>query len=376
MKDTMGIILAENPEIRLNELTDIRSVAALPFAGRYRLIDFILSNMVNSGIINVGVTTLFNYSSLMDHVGNGNAWDLNRKTYGLFFLPPYIRGGDMGLGIGPNGGNVDLLYSVMTHLRRSRQSYVLISGGNLVFNTTFEELLNFHKETEADLTVVYHRLANNPEQLSRTTVYEINDDGRVTGIEHNPKSPKTCYSGMGIYIVERTRLIAMIEEAHAKGNHDFIRDVLLGNLKNLNIYAYEYKGFVGRVDSIKSYYDNNMLMLNDDIRRQLFGGENLIYTKVKDQVPTRYGANSAVSDSLIADGCHIDGQVENSIIFRGVNIGKGTVVRNSIIMQNTVINENCDLENVVIDKECTLRPNKRLIGQPNYPVILPKRTMI
>lgn len=373
MKDTMGIILAENADIRLNELTDIRSVAALPFAGRYRLIDFILSNMVNSGIINVGVTTLFNYSSLMDHVGSGNAWDLNRKTYGLFFLPPYIRGGN---GAGLTGGSVDLLYSILTHLRRSRQTHVLIAGGNLVFNMNFDEALRFHKENKADLTVVYHKLIDNPEQLSRTTVYEINEEGRVTGIEHNPRNPKSNFSGMDIYIVERNSLIAMIEEAHAKGNHDFIKDVLLANINSLKISAYEYKGFVGRVDSIKSYYDNSMLMLDENIRRQLFGGDNLIYTKVKDQVPTKYGENANVSDSLIADGCRIDGTVENSIIFRGVTIGKGTVVRNSIIMQNTVINENCDLENVVIDKECALHPLKRLIGQPNYPIILPKRTVI
>ncbi|MGN1097658.1 MAG: glucose-1-phosphate adenylyltransferase subunit GlgD [Clostridia bacterium] len=373
MKDTMGIILAENSDIRLNELTDVRSVAALPFGGRYRLIDFILSNMVNSGIINVGVTTLFNYSSLMDHVGSGNPWDLDRKTYGLFFLPPYIRGGNAA---GISNGSVDLLYGVLTHLRRSPQKYVLLAGGNLVCNMTFDEALYFHEETEADVTVIYNNLADNPEQLKRTTVYEINDENRVIGIEHNPRTPKTSLSGMDMYIVERTRLISMIEEAYAKGSHDFIKDVLLANLNSLNIYAYEYKGFVGRVDNIKSYYENSMLMLDESVRRQIFGGENLIYTKVKDQVPTQYGENANVSDSLIADGCRIDGTVENSIIFRGVRVGKGTVIRNSIVMQNTVIDENCDLENVVIDKECTLRPLKRLIGQPNYPVILPKRTMI
>ncbi len=372
MKDTMGIILAENADIRLNELTDIRSVAALPFGGRYRLIDFILSNMVNSGIINVGITTLLNYSSLMDHVGSGNAWDLNRKTYGLFFLPPYIRGGSVGL----SGGSVDMLYNILTHLRRSPQEHVIIAGGNLVCNMTFDDALYVHEKTDADVTVIYHKLENNPEQLSRTTVYEINEEGRVTGIEHNPRNPKSNCSGMDMFIVARTRLISMIEEAYSKGSHDFIKDVLLAKLSSLKISAYEFTGFVGRVDNIKSYYDNSMLLFNEDIRRELFNSENPIFTKVKDQVPTRYGENAGVSDSLIADGCKIDGTVENSIIFRGVSIAKGTTVRNSIIMQNTVINENCDLENVVIDKECTLRPMKRLIGQPNYPVILPKRTMI
>ncbi len=373
MKDTMGIILAESSDIRLNELTEVRSVAALPFGGRYRLIDFILSNMVNSGIINVGVTTLFNYSSLMDHVGSGNPWDLNRKTYGLFILPPYIRGGNSA---GISTGSVDLLYGVLTHLRRSPQKYVLLAGGNIVCNMTFDDALYFHDETEADVTVIYHNMADNPDQLKRTTVLEVDEENMVTGIEHNPRTPKSSLSSMNMYIVERMRLISMIEEAYAKGSHDFIKDVLLANLSNLKIYAYEYKGFVGMVDNIKSYYDNNMLMLDENIRRQIFSGENPVYTKVKDQVPTRFGANANVSDSLIADGCRIDGTVENSIIFRGVSVGKGSVIKNSIVMQNTVINENCDLENVVIDKECTLRPLKRLIGQPNYPVILPKRTMI
>lgn len=374
MNNTMGIILAENQEIRLNELTDVRSVAALPFGGRYRLIDFILSNMVNSGIINVGLTTLFNYSSLMDHVGSGTPWDLNRKTYGLFFLPPYIRRSNNNSGV--SSGSVDLLYGVLTHLRRSPQKHVLIAGGNLVCNMTFDGAMEFHRQNEADVTVIYTNLAENPDQLKRTTVYELDSENRVIGIEHNPRNPKTPYSSMDMYILERTLLIDMIEEAYAKGSHDFIKDVLLTNLTSLKIYAYEHKGFVGRVDNIKSYYENSMLMLDDAIRKEIFSGPNPIYTKVKDQVPTRYGENSSVSDSLIADGCRIDGTVENSIIFRGVNVGKGSVVRNSIVMQNTIIDENCDLESVVIDKECTLRPLKRLIGQPNYPIILPKRTMI
>ena len=179
-----------------------------------------------------------------------------------------------------------------------------------------------------------------------------------------------------MFIVDRLRLISMIEEAYAGGSHDFIRDILLTKLNRLNIYGYEYKGYVGRVDSIKSYYAVSMAMLDEQIRKAIFGAEQLIYTKVKDQVPTKYGSEASVSDSLIADGCVINGTVENSIIFRGVHIGKGTVIKNSIVMQNSVVEENCDIENVVIDKECTLRPSKRLVGQPSYPVILQKRTLL
>ncbi len=372
MKDMMGIIFADTNDIRLNELTEKRSVSALPVGGRYRLIDFILSNMVNSGIFNIGVTTQINYSSLMDHLGSGAPWDLNRKHYGLFMLPPYIRGGAGGL----SAGNIDQLYGVLTFLRRSRQQYVLLSGGNIVCNFTFEEALKKHIENEADVTVIYHDEKERTEQLSRSTVYSVDESGRVTGIEHNARCPKTTLAGMEMFIIDRMRLIGLIEEGYANGSHDFIRDVLLTNLKRLNIYGYEYKGFVGKVDSVRSYYSVNMQMLLPEVKKELFESDDLIYTKVKDQVPTMYGESALVSDSLVADGCNIDGTVENSIIFRGVHIGRGAVVRNSIVMQNSVVENNCDIENVVIDKECTLRTGKRLIGQPNYPVILPKTTLL
>lgn len=372
MKDTMGIIFADNSEIRLNELTEMRSVSALPFGGRYRLIDFILSNMVNSGIINIGVTTQINYSSLMDHLGSGAPWDLNRKRYGLFMLPPYIRGGNSTI----SSGNVDLLYGVMTFLRRSRQEYVILASGNIICNMTFEEAIEKHNEKDADVTVIYNDNGGVDERLSRCTIYEFDEDNRVIGIEHAPHSPKTSYVGMEMFIIDRLRLIDMIEEAYAKGSHDFIRDILLTKLNSLNIYGYEYKGYVGRVDSIKSYYEANMRMLEPEIRRELFESDKLIFTKVKDQVPTKYGDQASVSDSLIADGCIINGTVENSIIFRGVRIEKDSVIKNSIVMQNSVVEENCDIENVVIDKECTLRQSKRLVGQPSYPVILPKRTLL
>lgn len=371
MKDMMGIVMADNSGIRLNELTELRSIPAVPFGGRYRLIDFILSNMVNSGIINVGVATQINYSSLMDHLGSGAPWDLNRKIYGLFMLPPYVRGGG-----GISAGNIDQLYGILTFLRRSRQQYVLLASGKIVCNITFHEALECHIKNNADITAIYYDKKKKDEQLSRSTVYEVDKDGRVTGIENEPHFPKSTLEGMDMYIIDRMKLIELIEEAYARGSHDFIRDILLAKLSGGKIYGYEYKGYVGKVDSIRSYYENSMKMLDSDVRRELFDSKYRIYTKVKDQVPTQYGDSASASDSLVADGCVIDGTVENSIIFRGVHICKGAVIKNSIVMQNSVIEENCDIENVIIDKECTLRAGKRLVGQPNYPVILPKRTLL
>ncbi len=372
MRDMMGIIMADNKDLRLNELTDFRSVQALPFGGRYRLIDFILSNMVNSGMVNVGIATNINYSSLMDHVGSGAPWDLNRKIYGLFMLPPHVRG----IGGNVSQDSIDQLYGVLTFLRRSRQEYVLLASGRTICNMTFDEALEKHIENDADITVIYHDKKEKDEQLSRGNVYEIDENGKVTGIEVQPRYPKTTLEGMGMFIIGRLKLIELIEDAYSRGSHDFVRDILISAVQNLKVSGYEYKGFVGIIDSVASYYENNMKLLEKEVRDEIFGAANRIYTKVKDQVPTQYKESSSVSDSLIADGCVIEGKVENSIIFRGVYIAKGATVKNCIVMQNTVIEEDCEIENVIIDKECTLRESKRLIGQPNYPVILPKRILL
>ncbi len=371
MRDMMGIVMADNTALSLNELTEMRAVAAIPFGGRYRLIDFILSNMVNSGIINVGVATNINYSSLMDHLGSGAPWDLNRKIYGLFMLPPYVRGRG-----GVRAGNIDQLYGILTFLRRSRQQYVLLASGRIVCNMTFDEALSMHVEKDADITVIYHDKKKADAQLSRGAVYEVSEDGRITGIEVEPNFPRTTYESMDMYIIDRLKLIEMIDEAYARGNHDFIRDILIEKVDSLKIYGYEYKGFVGKIDSVDSYYKNSMKMLDDNVRKELFHAENRIYTKVKDQVPTQYGKAAVVEDSLVADGCVIEGEVSNSVISRGVHIAKGAVVKNCIVMQNSVVEENCEIENVIIDKECTLRAGKRLIGHPEHPVILPKRTLL
>ncbi len=371
MTDAMGIILTRSKDAGLNELTQVRDIAALPFAGRYRLIDFVLSNMVNSGIINVGIATHVNYSSLMDHVGSGKPWDLNRKNYGLFMLPPQVRGASISA-----AGEVDLLHNVLTYLHRSKQKYVVLTGANIVCNMNYEDIIKYHEEKGADITVIYNVMELTDTQLKKCTTYDIDVNGKVKDIHYNLSEPVSVNAGMEMFIIERTKLQALIEDAYAKGSHSFIQDILVASMSHLSIYAYKYEGFVGRIDSVVSYYDNNMKMLDAEVRKEIFGGKNPVYTKVKDQVPTKYLEGAKVKNSLVADGCIIDGEVENSIIFRGVHIAKGAVVKNCIVMQNSVIQERCDLENVVIDKECTLRMGKRLVGQPTYPFILPKRTLI
>ncbi len=295
-----GIILTEDKETQLGTLTEKRAISAMPMAGRYRLIDFILSSMVNSGIRNVGVATQFNYSSLMDHLGSGKDWDLSRKNSGLYILPPYLGRENTG----KTDGDIDVLYGIGSFIRRTKPDYIVLSKGNTMYNTTFNNALAFHKQNHADITVLYNQETHaNSETLARYTLLDVDDSGRVTDIMKNHPHPKGCNVSMDTYIMDRSFLINTIENCIAHGEHDWVMDVMVKNVNRLKIYGYQFEGYVGRVDTIDSYYQNNMNFLKPEVRRELFSDAAKVYTKVKDQVPTHYGDHAKVVDSIVADGC-------------------------------------------------------------------------
>lgn len=373
MNSLMGIILTEDKTKHLGALTEKRAISAMPIGGRYRLIDFILSNMVNSDIDHVGIATQYNYQSLMDHLETGKAWDLNRKNGGLFILPPFVGRESSSLG----NGDLDILYGISNFIRRSTYDYVLLTNGSIMFNTTFKDMLKAHINSGADITIMYNREEDaSSEFLSRHTVIKTDQNGSVTDIVKNHHNPDSKNVSMDTYILSRSLLINIIEDAISHGEHDFVLDVLIKGLGRYKIGAYEAKGYIGRVDTIESYYANNMKLLDTAVRREMFLSKNKIYTKVKDQVPTHYGDGAVVSDCMIADGCKIEGKVENSIIFRGVQIEKGAVIKNSIIMQNSIIQSNCYIENAVLDKEVIVKAGKTLTGQPSFPFVVPKANII
>jgi len=373
VNSTMGIVLAKDAENKLGDLTSERAEMAVPFAGRYRFIDFILSSMVNSGIHNVGIVTHTNYNSLLDHLGSGKEWDLDRKLTGLFILPPHGKTGT----IRQPAGNIEELYRVMYYLRRSKEKYVLLSEKNIICNMTFDDALKFHMSKEADVTIIFNELNKklDRETVDLTTI-EIDKNSRVTNMEIHPRLARSSKASMGIYITKKILLENLIEECISNGLTDLEFDLLKRNIGNLRIFGYEYDGFVIRMNSIRSYFRNSLSLTNKDVMDELFGKENRIYTKVKDEVPTKYGKNAKISNCLVADGCRIDGQVSNSVIFRGVNISKDVVVSNCIIMQGSEIHEDSVLENVILDKEVIVRCGKRLTGQPDYPVVIAKGAVI
>ena len=374
--DMLGLIFAENPEAGMGELTSRRALAAVPFGGRYRIIDFILSSMVNSAIINVGITTPYNYQSLTDHLGTGKDWDMDRKNNGLFILPPKDTGEQPS---GEPSGGIDIIYGVNHYLSKSRQEYAVVSDCNTICNMDFSEVLKFHIEHQADITLIYHKIDSiPPHALKRHILLNVDAEDRVQDMHVYPAKQKTSDSYMHMFVIRKELLMDLVDDAVAHGKHSISKDIFLWNIHRLKICAYEYTGCQLKIDDVKSFFDANLKLLTRSVREELFGlkTDMPIYTKVKDTVPTKYGKNAEVSNSIVADGCVIEGTVKNCVLFRGVHIGRGASVENCIIMQNSEILENCMMANVIFDKEVVLRSGKKLIGQDTYPMVIGKGTVI
>ncbi len=370
----MGLIFAENPEMGMGELTSVRTLPAVPFGGRYRLIDFMLSNMVNSSIVNVGITVPYNYQSLSDHLGTGKPWDMDRKGNGLFVLPPREMSES-----GQRMGGVDMVNGVSHYLARSKQEYVLIGDCNTICNIDYRKVLEAHIEKDADVTMIYTDAGKlDSKELESRILIETDEDGRVCDINVYPVQQKTDKSYMHMFLIKKTYLLELVGDAVAHNKHHLSKDIFLPNLDRMKIYGYKYEGYSRQINNVKAFFNANLELLNKDIREELFGLKNgmPIYTKVKDTVPTKYAKGAEVNNSFIADGCVIEGTVKNSILFRGVHVGKGATVENCIIMQNSDIMDNCLLENTIFDKEVILRSGKKLMGQDTYPMVIGKKTII
>lgn len=369
----MGLIFSENPEANLGDLTNKRALAAVPVGGRYRIIDFVLSNMVNSGIINIGITTTARTQSLSDHLGTGKDWDMDRKENGLFLLPHYESE------TASEAGGIGYVFNAFGYLKRAKQDYVVVSDCNTICNITFDDVMAFHKEKDADITLIYTgvgKLGQN--DLKRHILLDVNEDSRITDMQIYPTNQKSESSYMHTFLIKKELLMELVGDCAAHGRQSISKDLLLANLSRLKVYGYKFEGYRKKIDSIRAYYLFNLDLLKKDVRDELFGtiDDDKIFTKVKDMVPTRYGRNASVSNSFIADGCTIEGTVKNSIIFRGVTIGAGATVENAIVMQNSQIMENCLVENAIFDKEVVLRKGKKLVGQETYPMVIGKRVIV
>ncbi|PKM82489.1 MAG: glucose-1-phosphate adenylyltransferase subunit GlgD [Firmicutes bacterium HGW-Firmicutes-13] len=372
MKNVMGVINVNGRSGALKELTLSRCSASVPFGGRYRLIDFVLSSMVNSGVQNVAVFTVNKYRSLMDHLGYGKEWDLNRKKDGLFVLPP-----DINYHPGEPKGELQHLYNHLDYLYRSRQKYVIISGSNMVLNINYTAAFNFHREVKADITVLY-REENTAgvEDFAKGRRLALADDGRVLDIEIKPGRLNTNKVLLKTFIMEKSLFIDLIESCVRRKRCSLIRDGIIRNIGKLNIFGFPHKGYFAVINSIGVYYKYSMDLLRPEVWQELFFRPGLIYTKVKDEPPTKYMEGAQVTNSLLANGCLIEGRVENSILFRGVKVHRGVFIKDSIIMQRSEVGENVRIENAILDKEVHICREKEISGERNNPVVIPKKMVI
>ena len=371
MKDVMGIIYTGESDARLRELTMFRAIAALPVAGRYRVIDFLLSSMVNGGLKNVGIIMQKNYHSLMDHLGSGKEWDLHGKNNGLRVLPPFLTRENVGV----YTGLLDALRSNTDFLSRSKQEYVVLSNSNIIYNADIDALVRYHVDSGADITLMYTK---DPTMLRDEygTYLAVDEEGKVTDLEVEPTHPTLENSFMDVMVLKRELLRSLVDKGVAHGQHDMNRDVLRHMVQEGNgrINGYEYTGPCWRMDSVQSFYRFNMDVLDSETRSKLFAYP--VYTKVRDEMPARYGENVNVVNSLVADGCIIEGTVENSILARGVRVAPGAHVKNCIVMQDGQIHSGAYIENCILDKQAVIKRNAKLIGPAAYPIVIAKNVVI
>ena len=367
MGSVLGLIFANMHDTTLGDMTKNRTMGSVMFGGRYRLIDFPLSNMVNSGISEVGVITKSNYQSLLDHLGSAREWDLARKKGGLFILPPF---GNVESKL--YRGRIEALYGAMSFIKHSMAKYVILSDCDVITNIDYKPIVEAHIESGADITAVVHTKDYTSDEIRTATVFNTDEEGRVTSVLIQPEISGTCKASLNMFVMNKEFLTDMIRDSIARGNVSFERNILQERCKEINIRVYEYDNYFSKLNSTSAYFKANMDLLDPENAKKLFVPKRSIYTKVSDNAPAKYDLNCNVKHSLIADGCIIEGDVENSILFRGVKVKKGAKVKNSILMQGTVVREKAELNYLITDKNVTVCPDHVLISSEMSPMYVGK----
>ena len=367
----LGIIFSNIHDNNVPELAQHRTLGSIPFGGRYRLIDFPLSNMVNSGIDTIGVITKSNYQSLMDHIGSGKDWDLARKNGGIIILPPFGDTSNDRL----YTSRLEALKGIMGFLWRADEEYVVMTDCDNVCRIDYNAVIRSHAERNADITVVYRKHAAAECSENKVIAFDLDGEDRVTNIRYEETFSESGNMSMNMFVMKKVTLQNLLLDAISHNAKHFTEDILAKNLKRLKICGYRHDGYYVGITSLLAYYEHTLELLDETVRSDLFGDRS-VFTKVRDSAPTKYGAGAIVKNSLIADGCMIEGEVENSVLFRGVKIARGTVVKNSILMQNTMTGENVTLNCIITDKNVVIRDKRTLSGSENHPFYISKGNMI
>lgn len=366
--NTMGIIFSNIYDSKMGMLTEVRTSASIPVGGRYRQIDFTLSSMANSGIKHIGIITKYNYQSLMDHLGSCQEWDLNLDSKGVCLMPPYSTGHN-----GVYRGKLEALLNALPVLENCNQEYVALADTNILAAVDFRKVVAAHIASGCEVTVVAKDGIADGKTLCHFAVKE-DENGIAKAMSCEYMAPAGYAVSMGMFVMKRQLLIDTIKELVPHGYYHLERDFLMNlcNSGKMKLNVYHFEGVALSCDTVEAYYKNNMALLDAEVRKSLFHGEVPIYTKVRDEVPTRYGKNCTVANCMVADGCRLDGDAENSIIFREVKIEENAIVRDSVVMQGSVIEKGASIRYVILDKDVTVKSGTKLLGSPEHPLIIRK----
>ncbi len=353
----IGIILAAGNNKMMKELSNKRAIAAMPIAGKYRSIDFVLSNMSNSHINKVAVITQYNTKSLNEHLNSSKWWDFGRKQGGLYLFTPTITYENSNW----YRGTADSMYQNMDFLKKSHEPYVVIASGDGIYKMDYNKVLEYHIEKQADITMVVTDIKDK-EEAKRFGVLTLDNDNRVTNIEEKPIEPESTIVSTGIYIIRRRLLIELIEKSVSEERYDFVKDILARYRQVKKIYAYKYEEYWRNISTAESYYKTNMDFLNREIRDAFFKEYPNIHTKVQDLPPVKYNSDAYVKNSLVANGTIVNGTIENSVVFKKAYIGNNCVIKNSIILNDVYIGDNSYIENCIVEARGTIKANSTFVG--------------
>jgi len=373
----VGLIFSNIHDTSIPELTRMRTIGSVPFGGRYRLIDFALSNMVNSGISKIGIVTHNNYQSLLDHLGNGKDWDLARRSGGLKILPPFISSFDNAAANKFYTSRLEALMGTLNFLNRCNEDYIVMSDCDVICNIDLNAVIESHAASGADITFVTKSgELTGVGETEQLTLIKADDSGRVVDVVvDNYGGDYQLY--INIMVMKRQYLLNVIENAISHGHHSFLHDIIMPNVDKAKFMVYNYDGFYAHIGSMAGYFECSMKLLENDARDRLFGVRNRpVLTKVRNSAPTRYCEGAKVTNSVVAEGCVIEGVVENSIIFRGVKVGKGAVVKNSILFQDTYVCEGAQLNCVITDKNVVIKDGRVLSGHESMPFYIGKKMSV
>ena len=360
-----GIIFANDGTV--SALTEKRTMASLPFGGRYRQVDFALSNLACAGIRRVGIITRHSYQSLMNHVGSGEEWGLEMEEGGLEYLTPFSssRTSDY-------RGKLESLYAAMSFLEYGEEDELLVMIDSAILsNIDLTKVIRSHIKSGKDITVVTKAgFANG----SRVVDLAMKRDaqGQILDLAVDYAAPADYEVSMDIFVLSRKWLVEQVKEHIAHNLYHMDRDLVLGLWKKqeLTINVYPFTGVAMYNESVEEYFANSLAIVNQEIRNDLFGGNHPVYTKVRDRVPSYYGEDCAIENCSVADGCFLEGSAKNSVLFRQVTVAPGAKVEDSIIMNDTVVGEGADLKYVILDKDVVGRPGAKLCGTAKNPGII------